>query len=590
MIISNLDWAIVGLVFAMTLGIGLWSSRRAGKSFSEYFLAGGKMPWWLLGVSMVATTFSADTPNLVADIVRRNGISGNWVWWAFLLTGMLTVFVYARLWKRSGVLTDMEFYEMRYSGKGASFLRGFRALYLGVIFNCIIMATVMLAAIKIGGVMLGVSPVQTVLIAGSVTLLYTLLGGLRGVILTDFFLFIMAMIGAIGAAIVVSNMPEVGGFKQLFVHENVVGKLRFLPDFKETNALIPLLIVPLAVQWWSSWYPGAEPGGGGYVAQRMLSAKNEKHATGATLLFNVAHYALRPWPWIIVALASLIVFPDLQSLKTAFPQVPDHFLKDDLAYPAMLTFLPKGLLGIVIASLISAFMSTISTHLNWGASYISNDFYKRFIKQDAGDKELVTIGRWSTFGLMILASILALLMESALDSFNIILQIGAGTGLIYILRWFWWRINAFSEIAGMIISLLVAIFFQFIYQHTGLPALEDWQKLIWGVGITTVVWLAATFMSRPTDTAVLESFYKKVRPSAGGWKPVTAKTGVLASGSLTASIGAMVAATFMVYAMLFGTGYFVYGETMNGLISLIAAILCALGLRQLWPRLGMDEE
>lgn len=589
MIISHMDWAIVGLVFALTLAIGLWSSRRSGKNFTEYFLAGGRMPWWLLGISMVATTFSADTPNLVADIVRRNGISGNWVWWAFLLTGMLTVFVYARLWKRSGVLTDLEFYELRYSGGGAHFLRGFRALYLGVVFNVVIMATVMLAAIKIGGVMLGVSPVQTVLIAGSVTLVYTLFGGLRGVILTDFFLFIIAMTGSIGAAVVVSNLPEVGGIAPLFAHEAVAGKLRFLPDFNDTNALIPLLIIPLAVQWWSSWYPGAEPGGGGYVAQRMLSARNERHATAATLLFNVAHYALRPWPWIIVALASLVVYPDLESLRQAFPNVPDNFLRDDLAYPAMLTLLPKGLLGIVIASLIAAFMSTISTHLNWGASYIANDFYRRFIKPGAGDRELVAVGRLSTLGLMALSALFALLLESALDAFNIILQIGAGTGLIYILRWFWWRINAFSEIAGMVISLGVALFFQFAPDSLGLAGLEDWQKLLWGVAITTAGWLTVTFLTRPTDERVLEAFYRKIRPAAAGWRPVTKKTGVLPSGSLTASIGAMATATVMVYAVLFGTGYFIYGAVLNGLAAVVVALISGLALRQFWPRLGMDN-
>jgi len=573
--ISSIDWLIVALVFLITLGIGIWASRTSGRSFKDYFLAGGNLPWWLLGVSMVATTFSADTPNLVADIVRNNGISGNWVWWAFLLTGMLTTFVYAKLWKRSGILTDLEFYELRYSGKPASFLRGFRALYLGVFFNCVIMATVMLAGIKIGGVLLGITPVQTVLIAGTVTLLYTLLGGLRGVVLSDFFLFIIAMIGAIGAAIVVSKMPEVGGFKNLLQHENVVDKLNFIPDLEDKNLLIPLLIIPLAVQWWSSWYPGAEPGGGGYVAQRMLSAKDEKHATAATLFFNIAHYALRPWPWIIVALASLVVFPDLASLSKAFPDVPEHFLKDDLAYPAMLTFLPKGLLGIVIASLIAAFMSTISTHLNWGASYVTHDFYHRFVNPDANEKQLVDVGRITTAALMIIASVFALFMQSALDSFNIILQIGAGTGLIYILRWFWKRINAYSEIAGMVASFLVALYFRILAPYFGIEVPNDWQQLIWGVAITTIVWLLATFITRPTDSKVLESFWQKIHGKNGA--------------NVSHGILAMILGSLMVYAALFGFGYLLFGKTANGLVALIIATILGIGIKLLWPKLAMDK-
>ena len=466
--LSTLDWSLIGGFFLISMLIGVVASRKAGKSFSEYFLAGGQMSWWMLGLSMVATTFAADTPNLVTDIVRKQGVSGNWVWWSFLLTGLLTVFVYAKLWKRSGVLTDLEFYEIRYSGKSAAFLRGFRAIYLGVIFNCVVMASVILASIKLGGILLGASPLTVVLVAGSVTVVYTLLGGLRGVILTDCFQFVVAMVGAVAAAKVICDLPQVGGFATLLEHENVVGKLNLLPNFTDLNALVPLLIIPLAVQWWSSWYPGAEPGGGGYVAQRMLGAKSERDATTATLLFQVAHYSLRPWPWIIVALASLVVFPTLESIQVAFPDVDPRIVKDDLAYPAMLTFLPSGLLGIVIASLIAAFMSTISTHLNWGASYIAHDFYRRFVKPDASDKQLVAIGRWSTVGLMIVAGFLALKLESAMDGFNIILEIGAGTGLIYILRWFWWRINAFTEIAGMAVSFLVAMFFKFGYSANGM--------------------------------------------------------------------------------------------------------------------------
>lgn len=592
--LTALDYSIIIAFFVVSTLIGIVASRRAGKSFSEYFLAGGKMPWWMLGLSMVATTFAADTPNLVTGIVRKDGVSGNWVWWAFLLTGLLTVFVYARLWKRSGVLTDLEFYEIRYSGTPAGFLRGFRAIYLGVVFNCLVMANVTLAGIKLGGILLGWSPVQTVLIAGTVTVAYTLMGGLRGVILTDCFQFVMAMVGAIAAAVVVCNLPEVGGFANLLAHENVSGKLNMLPDFSDVNALIPLLIIPLAVQWWSSWYPGAEPGGGGYVAQRMLGARSEQDATTATLLFQVAHYALRPWPWIIVAFASLVVFPDLDAIKVAFPDIDPNIVQDDLAYPAMLTFLPSGLLGIVIASLMAAFMSTISTQLNWGSSYLAHDFYRRFVKSDASEKELVAIGRLSTVGLMILSGFLALTLESAMDGFSILLQIGAGTGLIYILRWFWWRINAFTEIAGMVVSFAVAMFFRFGYPAMGWEKLEDWQQLVVGVAVTTVAWLLATFLAPSTEMSVLKDFYQKIRPGGSGWKPVQealASEGTADEDgeSITVDIIAMVAATFMTCALLFGTGYLLYGQWFSFSVSLFVGIIAGTMLFRCWPALQVSK-
>ncbi|MFK7736117.1 MAG: sodium:solute symporter family protein [Pirellulaceae bacterium] len=592
--LTALDYGVIAAFFVISTLIGLIASRRAGKSFAEYFLAGGQMSWWMLGLSMVATTFAADTPNLVTDIVRRDGVSGNWVWWAFLLTGLLTVFVYARLWKRSGVLTDLEFYEIRYSGRAAGFLRGFRAIYLGVIFNCLVMANVILAGIKLSGILLGATPLQTVLVAGTVTVIYTLMGGLRGVILTDCFQFVMAMVGAIGAAVVVCNLPEVGGFSSLLAHENVVDKLDLFPDFTNVNALVPLLIIPLAVQWWSSWYPGAEPGGGGYVAQRMLGARSEQDATTATLLFQVAHYALRPWPWIIVALASLIVFPTLESIQTAFPYMDPKIVKDDLAYPAMLTFLPNGLLGVVIASLVAAFMSTISTHLNWGASYIAHDFYRRFVDRHASEQRLVAIGRWSTVALMVLASFVALALESAMDGFSIILQIGAGTGLIYILRWFWWRINAFTEIAGMVVSFVVAMMFRFVYPQTGLPELAAWQELVLGVGITTLAWLLATFLSPVTDEETLKSFYKKIRPDGPGWQRIRTSlqdegVALAPSDSIISGLKAMCAATFFVYALLFGTGYFLYGQWIAFACSLVVALIAGALLLKVWPTLGMAD-
>lgn len=585
--LSTLDWSIVGAFFLLSLVIGLVVSKRAGESASEYFLSGRSMPWWLLGFSMVATTFSADTPNLVTDIVRKNGVSGNWQWWAFLLTGMLTVFVYAKLWRRSGVLTDLEFYELRYSGKEAAFLRGFRALYLGVFFNVMIMATVSLAAIKIGGVLLGLSPMQTILIASVVTVIYTSLGGLTGVIWTDFFQFIVAMIGVVGAAVVVVNLPQVGGMEAMLAHPNVVGKLNVLPDFNDMNVLIPFLIMPIAIQWWSVWYPGAEPGGGGYIAQRMLSAKNENHAITATLFFNFVHYALRPWPWIAVALASLIVFPDVASLKTAFPNLPENIINDDLAYPAMMTFLPSGLLGIIVAALIAAYMSTIATHLNWGSSYVVNDFYQRFIKPNATDKEMVNVGRMSTVVLMVLSAMLALLLSNALQAFNILLQIGAGTGLIFILRWFWWRINAWSEISAMIISFVVACVFEF-----GFPEIPSHVKLIAGVGITTVGWIAVTFLTQPTAHATLLKFYKLIKPHPSGWQAViepSLKAGELRQdevlpGKLPLEIMCMIAGCFLVYGALFGIGFWMYGEIGKALIGLGITIVSTLILMKSWSQ------
>ena len=595
MTLSIIDYSVIAAFFVISVLIGVAASRKAGKNFREYFLAGGQMSWWMLGVSMVATSFAADTPNLVTQIVRENGVSGNWVWWAFLLTGLLTVFVYARLWKRSGVLTDLEFYELRYSGKPAGFLRGFRAIYLGVIFNCLVMANVILAGIKIGGILLGATPLQVVVITGTITVIYTLLGGLRGVILTDCFQFIVAMIGAIAAAWYVCGLPDVGGFSNLLNHENVQGKLGMLPDFSDVNAVVPLLIIPIAVQWWSSWYPGAEPGGGGYVAQRMLGAKSERDATTATLLFQIAYYAMRPWPWIVVALASLAVFPTVESIQVAFPEIDGSIVDHDLAYPAMLTFLPSGLLGIVIASLVAAFMSTISTHLNWGASYISHDFYGRFINKEATDKKLVSMGRWSTVGLMILAGTFALSLESALESFGIILQIGAGTGLIYILRWFWWRINAYTEISGMLVSFLVAMFFKFGYPSFGFAKLESWQELTASVIITTVTWLIVTLLTPAEDDQTLDEFVRKVRPGGNGWRPIKARLAargekLAAADSVTTGLLAMFCATFLVYSTLFGTGYLLYGAWVSFGLSVLVAVVSGIGLLKVWPKLGLDSK
>ena len=589
--VTALDWGIIAAFFVISLVIGLASAKTAGSSAKEFFLSGRNMPWWLLGVSMVATTFSADTPNLVTDIVRKNGVAGNWAWWAFLLTGMLTVFVYAKLWRRSEATTDLEFYEMRYSGKGAAFLRAFRAIYLGVFFNVVIMATVSLAAIKIGGVMLGMSPIQTLLIASVVTVVYSSFGGLKGVLLTDFFQFFIAMIGSFGAAYYVLELPKIGSLQQLLSHEVVATKLDFVPDFTDPNIYIPLFIMPIAIQWWATWYPGAEPGGGGYIAQRMLSAKDEKNAIGATLFFNIAHYALRPWPWIIVALASLVYFPEVDDLQEAFPHIPTDKLGDDLAYPAMLSYLPTGMVGIVLASLIAAVMSTLSTHLNWGSSYVVNDFYLRFIKPEASDKELVSVGRISTVVLMILSSILALALSSALSAFEILLQIGAGTGLIFILRWFWWRINAYTEISAMAISFAVAIFFEVINPNVGwidIPVEASYLKLVYSVSITTVGWLIVTFLTQPEKDEVLLSFYRKVQPASLGWKAVLDRFPAekQEKGRLGMEIGLMLVGTIMVYAALFSTGFFIYGEIAQGVIAGAIAVAGGLFILISWKKLN----
>lgn len=533
MILSSIDWGIILLFFATMLGIGWWASKTAGKNINEYFLGGRSMPWWLLGVSMVATTFSADTPNLVTGLVRENGVANNWAWWAFLITGMVTVFIYAKLWRRSNLTTDLGMYELRYGGKAASFLRGFRALYLGVFFNCLIMGTVTLAAIKIGSIMFGLQPLTIVITISIIVVIYSALGGIKGVIWADFFQFGISMFGAFYAAYVVIQEPEIGSLSNLISHPNVVDKINLVPDISNPSILISLFIIPIAVQWWAVWYPGSEPGGGGYIAQRMLAAKDEKNAIGATLLFNFAHYALRPWPWIIVALASLVLYPDLMSIKQEFPNIADQYLGHDIAYPVMLTKLGPGWLGLVVASLIAAFMSTISTHLNWGASYIVSDFYQRFVKPDATEKEMVNLGRVATAVLMIFSAFLALtVLENATQAFDILLLSGAGSGAIYLLRWFWWRINAWTEIAAMISATLVAFILVFFVPNESVEtALIDGAtvKLLIAVTITTIVWIVTTFMTKPESDEVLINFLKTVHPGGPGWKSVIERAGDEAS-------------------------------------------------------------
>ncbi|MBP8606218.1 MAG: Na+:solute symporter [Phycisphaerae bacterium] len=458
MTLALIDWLIIGSFLATVIVIGLIVSRKGSRDAAAFFVGGRSMPWWLLGVSMVACTFSCDTPNLVTGMVRGGGVAANWGWWAFLITGMVTVFIYAQLWRRSKVMTDLEFYELRYSGKSAAFIRGFRSLYLGIFFNCLIMGTVTLAAIKIGQVIFDIPPWAAVVLGSVGVVVYATAGGIQSCIWADFFQYSVAMFGAVYAAVVACQQPQVGGLSGLLSNPNVLGRLSWMPDFTTWLAWVPLLLMPVAVQWWSVWYPGAEPGGGGYIAQRMLSAKDEKNAIGATLFFNFMHYAMRPWPWIIVALASLVVYPSLDSIKADFPGIDPSYLREDIAYPVMISKLGPGLLGLVVASLIAAYMSTIGTHLNWGSSYVVNDWYKRFMRPQAGQKELVLAGRVCTVVLMLIAAFFALtFLEDANQAFEILLLSGAGTGGIYLLRWFWWRINAWTEIAAMVAATIAAI-------------------------------------------------------------------------------------------------------------------------------------
>ena len=600
MVLQALDWWIIGIFFIILLAIGWVASQSASKNTSEYFLGGRSMPWWLLGISMVATTFSADTPNLVAGLVREGGVANNWAWWAFLITGMVTVFIYAKLWRRSEVVTDLGLYELRYGGKAASFLRGFRALYLGIFFNCLIMGTVTLAGIKIGSIMLGLEPWVIVLSISVIVVLYSSLGGIKGVIWADFFQFGIAMTGAFYAAYIVLQEPEIGGLHALITHPDVVPKLNLIPDLSDPSLLLTLFIIPIAVQWWAVWYPGSEPGGGGYIAQRMLAAKDEENAIGASLLFNVAHYALRPWPWIIVALASIVIYPDLASIKSEFPNIKEQYLGDDIAYPAMLTKLGTGWLGLVVASLIAAIMSTLSTHLNWGASYLVNDFYKRFIRPDSSEEHLVAMGRWATAGLMILSAIMAMtILENATQAFDILLLSGAGSGAIYLLRWFWWRINAWTEIVAMASATIMAFVLVLLVpdawvETTLLDAAAV--KLLIAVSFTSLVWIATTYLTKPESMETLIRFYQQVQPGGPGWKKVidaAEKQDILFSEEqkgwdLPQSLLSVALGTLGIYAALFSTGNFIYGKWAWGLGLMFISLTSSFLVIRLWIQLKIN--
>ena len=590
--LSPLDWAIMLAAFAAYLAIGAWAGAKQTADYEHFFLGGRSQPWWLLGISMVATTFAADTPNLVTGIVRERGVFGNWAWWAFLLTGSVTTFFFAALWRRSGVLTDIEFYELRYSGRPAAFLRGLRAVYLGVVLNVLVMANVSLAAIKIGGVMLGLGPLESLAVAATVTLAYSAAGGLTGVLFTDLVQFVIAVVGAVAAAAYLVNLPEVGGLGALMARPEVVAKLPLVPDLATTarDVLLAAIVLPLVVQWWSTYYPGAEPGGGGWVVQRMLAAKDERHAAGATLLFNVMHYAVRPWPWILVALASLVVYPDIASLQAAFPAIDGRYVRDDLAYPAMVARLPSGLLGLLVTSLVAAYMSTMSTAVNWGSSVVVNDVYRRFIDPAVDQRRQVWVGRLATAGLMVASCGLALVLRDAVQMFELLLQFGAGTGLVMMLRWYWWRINAAAEIAAVVVSAAVAVAF-FAW---GTVAPESvpvaWVQLLGGVGVTTLAWLVTAFVTPPTDPAVLDRFYAKVRPTGPGWRAVAAR-GVATRDAQAgprpglAPLIATIASTLSIWAALFAAGNLLYGRVATSALLAAVAVAGAVVVRGCWPRL-----
>lgn len=564
MSLNALDFAVIAGCLAVAFLPALALARRASRGTVEFFASGRSAPWWLIGTSMVATTFSTDTPNLVTQFVREEGVCKNWMWWSFLLSGMMTVFFFARLWRRSGVMTDLELYELRYSGRPAVFLRAFRAVYLGLAVNCVIMATVTLAAAKIANVMLGWDRMRTAIVCTLICIPISATSGLWGVLASDLVQFVIAMVGVIAAAVFLVNLPQVGGLSGL-IEQLPAGTLRLLPDFLDTEMLLALLLAPLLVQWWSVWYPGAEPGGGSYVAQRMLAARNEKHAMGATLWYNVAHYALRPWPWVIVALCSMVVFPTHADLRRALPHLDAGLIGHDMAYPAMLTLLPHGLLGLLVASLASAYVSTMSTHLNWGASYLVHDLYRRFLRPAADERHYIFVSRCVTAGLMIASASLMFTLQTAGAGFQLLIDIGAGTGLVYLLRWYWWRVNAWSELAAMIGSAAVSLFFYF-YQRDGrqLPAHFT---LAATVALTSLVWLAVTLLTAPASTETLKRFYERVRPAGPGWDRVRTAAGLAASPDrLPIAFVGWIAGCGMVYSALFAVGSFLYGRTEPGLI------------------------
>ena len=585
--ITWVDWAIaVGSILVCFIP-ALFLARRSGKNTSEFFGSGRSVPWWLAGLSMVATTFSSDTPNWVTEQVRRYGVAGNWQWWAMVLTGVATVFFFARLWRRSGVLTDLEFYELRYSGRSASVVRGFRAVYLGLFFNCFIMGMVTLAACKIANILFGLSSMETIVICGVLNVVFAAHSGLWGVLVIDMIQFFIKMTAVFAAAWF--SLVEVGrrlagdasawsGLKALMtalatrqvsagadgqpVMDAVNGSgqpiLDLLPNFAMSDLALMIFIMPIAISWWANWYPGAEPGGGSYIAQRMLASKSEKDALGGTLFFNIAHYVLRPWPWIITALCSIIVYPDLASIKAAFPNADAALIGHDSAFPAMLKFLPEGFVGLMIGGLLAANSSTILTHLNWGSSYLVHDFYRRFIRKDAPESHYVNAGRLSTVGLYVVAALLSLTMSSAQQAFQVLLSIGAGTGLLYVARWFWWRVSAWCEIVAMAVSLLTSLLVPRLMPEAGFATVTIVQ-----VGITTFAWLVTAFLGPETDRETLIAFVRKVKPAGPGWRGIREAAGISDSEVErenlvgTAFVG-WISGCLAIWSSLLGIGNFLY--------------------------------
>lgn len=566
-----LDWLIVGVYFLFSAAVGIYYTRRAGTNIQEFFLSGRNLPWWLAGTSMVATTFAADTPLAVTELVAKNGIAGNWFWWNFVFGGMLTVFFFARLWRRAGIMTDVEFVELRYSGKPAAFLRGFRSIYLGIFMNCIIMGWVNLAMAAILEGMFGIPREEVMIYVAAalvITAAYSALSGMWGVAVTDAFQFILAMTGTIVLAFIVLDLPQIGGITGL-TSQLPEWTLRFTPVIGEASDLgsaggalaltVAAFLAFVGIQWWASWYPGAEPGGGGYIAQRMMSAKDEKHSLFATLWFTIAHYCLRPWPWIIVGLATLVLYPDLSPADKKLGYVY-----------AMRDFLPTGLKGMLVASFFAAYMSTIATQLNWGTSYVINDFYKRFINRTADEKHFVLVSRISTIVIMGFSLVITGMMDTISGAWAFIIEAGAGLGLVLIVRWFWWRVNAWSELAAMVTPLLV-----YAYLSTSTTVAFP-ETLFSIVGVTTVVWLAVTFLTKPTDEETLKSFYRRVHPGGWGWKPVEQ---LLPEVKGDSGYGWLVlnwiAGVLLVYSMMFGTGKLILGQTFDGILWVLLGLAAA---------------
>ena len=506
MLLNGLDWAVIIAFFAIAALIPTLASLKSRGTAGDFFNSGHSMPWWLIGFSMVAATTATDSANFFAEVIRRDGMCGNWVMWAFILTGLLTVFVYAKLWVRSGVSTDIEFYELRYSGKPAAFLRAVRTIYLGVVFNVLVLGNVILAAIKIGVVLFGIDANTILAVTIVASIVYTFFGGIRGVIWTDLFLFLVVMAGAVAAMVYGLALPEVGGLAGIAANPETAKRLAIFPDFGSRDTLFTMFVIPLAVQWWNVWKAGSEPGGGGYIVQRMLTAKTAGHALAGTLFFNVLNWVIRPWPWYIVGLCSVIVYPDLASIQAAFPNVDPSLVQGDMAYPAMLTKVPHLWLGVVAASMMGALFSTVAAHLNLGSAYIVNDLWKRFVRPGASDRELIWVGRASMLLLLLLGCALASGLKSARAAFDLMLLIGAGSGPVFLLRWFWMRINAWTEIAGMGVSFVVALVMQF-----GFPEMQPWQRMLLVIAITSASWLLVSFLTNPTDAAVAAKFKAAVR-------------------------------------------------------------------------------